>query len=78
MIMKKCVINTKTDSIIVFIAPNGCIGLVTIGIPRILMDKVLSITNFPLLQATMISIQFFVIRMSDTLININLIHIPMF
>ena len=53
MIMKKCVINTKTDSIIVFIAPNGCIGLATIGIPRILMDKVLRITNFPLLQETM-------------------------
>ena len=46
MIMKKCVINTKTDSIIVFIAPNVCIGLVRIGIPRILMDKVLKITNF--------------------------------
>ena len=46
MIMKKCVINTKTDSIIVFIAPNGCIGLVTIGIPRILMDKVLRISNY--------------------------------
>ena len=43
MIMKKCVINTKTDSIIGFIAPNGCIGLVSIGIPRILMDKVLRI-----------------------------------
>ena len=28
--MKKCVINTKTDSIIVFIAPNGCIGLLRI------------------------------------------------
>ena len=41
--MKKCVINTKTDSIIVFIAPNGCIGLLRIEIPRILMDKVLRI-----------------------------------
>ena len=49
MIMKKCVINTKTDSIIVFIAPNGCIGLVTIGIPRILMDMVFRITHFLLL-----------------------------
>ena len=58
MIMKKCVINTKTDLIFVFIAPNGCIGLVRIGIPRILMDKVLRITNFPLLQATINSIQF--------------------
>ena len=46
MIMKKCVINTKTDSIIVFIAPNVCIGLVRIGIPRILMDKVLRIIFF--------------------------------
>ena len=58
--MKKCVINTKTDSIVVFIAPNGFIGLLRIGIPRILMDKVLRIF-FPLLQETMNSIQFRVI-----------------
>ena len=50
--MKKYIINTKTDSIIVFIAPNGCIGLVRIGMPRILMDNVLKITNFLLLQKT--------------------------
>ena len=56
--MKKCVINTKTDSIVVFIAHNGCIGVVRIGIPRILIDKVSRITHFPLLQATINSIQF--------------------
>ena len=57
--MKKCLINTKTDSIIVFIAPNGCMGLDRIGIPRILMDNVLRITNFLLLQKTINSIKLF-------------------
>ena len=46
MIMKKCVINTKTDSIIVFIAPNGCIGLLRIGIPRIGLSGTKGGTNF--------------------------------
>ena len=49
MIMKKCVINTKTDPIFVFIAPNICIGSVRIGISSILMDKVLRIKLFRLI-----------------------------